>query len=85
MVDYQPIIELLDRIINDKTVPRNIRSAAENAKNSLTSNQPEELRISTAINYLDEVSDDPNMPVYARTKIWNVVSMLEQARKEVSI
>jgi hypothetical protein len=85
MVDYKPITELLDRIINDKTIPKNIRAAAENAKSSLTSGQPEEMRISMAINYLDEVSNDPNMPVYARTRIWNVVSMLEQARKELSI
>jgi len=85
MVDYKPIIELLDRVINDKTIPKNIRAAAENAKNSLTTDQPEDLKISVAINYLDEVSNDPNMPVYARTRIWNIVSMLEQARKEVSI
>jgi uncharacterized protein (UPF0147 family) len=85
MVDYKPIIELLDRIINDKTIPKNIRAAAENAKNSLNSNDPEEVKIAAAIHALDEVSNDPNMPVYARTKIWNVVSMLELARKEASI
>ncbi len=85
MVDYKPIIELLDRVINDKTIPKNIRAAAENAKNSLNTDQPEDLKISIAINCLDEVSNDPNMPVYARTRIWNIVSMLEQARKELSI
>jgi len=85
MVDYASIIELLDRIINDRTIPKNIRGAAENAKKSIMSDDPEDVKISAAIHYLDEVSNDPNMPVYARTRLWQVSSLLEQARKEVSI
>lgn len=81
MADFSRVIALLDQIINDRTVPRNIRAAAENSKNALNSNDPEELRISTAISLLDEIINDPNMPIYARTKIWNAVSMLEQLRR----
>jgi uncharacterized protein (UPF0147 family) len=33
---------------------------------------------------LDEITNDPNMPMYARTKIWNVVSLLEEKRRELS-
>jgi len=80
MEEYKPIIELMDRIINDRTVPRNIRETVENAKKALYSSDPEELKISTAITMLDEISNDPNMPLYTRTQIWNIVSMLEQVR-----
>jgi uncharacterized protein (UPF0147 family) len=83
MVDYVPIFVLLDQIINDRTVPKNIRAAAERSKNVLTGNEAEELKISTAIHALDEASNDPNIPVYTRTHIWNLVSMLEQARREL--
>lgn len=85
MVDYGPIIALLEQIINDRTVPKNIRKAAEDSKVALNSGEgSDELRISTAIHLLDEITNDPNMPVYTRTQIWNVVSMLEQARKKLS-
>jgi uncharacterized protein (UPF0147 family) len=84
MVDLTQVNNLLDQIINDKTVPKNIRAAAENSKNALNSGgMSEELKISTAIHTLDEITNDPNMPIYARTKIWNAVSMLEQLRKEL--
>jgi len=82
-VDLAPICEMLDQITNDRTVPRNIRSIAEESKNALEGNGANELKISTAISNLDEVINDPNMPMYTRTQIWNIVSMLEQIRTEL--
>ena len=83
-MNLQPVIELLDQIISDRTVPKNIRRAVEESKKALNdeSMQPE-VRISTAIQILDEIINDPNMPLYTRTKIWNVVSILEQARRSL--
>lgn len=83
MVEFESALRLLDEIINDRTVPKNIRKAAEDSKNELNTDNPLELRISTAIHLLDEIINDPNMPLYARTKIWNIVSILEQKRKEL--
>jgi uncharacterized protein (UPF0147 family) len=79
-MDYKPVLEILDRIINDRTVPKNIREAVEKAKNALNGKEDEELRINTAIVTLDEISNDPNMPLYTRTQIWNAVSLLEQIK-----
>lgn len=75
---------LLDTIINDRTVPKNIRAAAEQSKSVLNKDKESpEMKISTAIHVLDEIINDPNMPLYTRTQIWNVVSMLEQTRREL--
>ena len=85
MTEFEPVMRILDEIINDRTVPKNIRAAAEESKANLNNNSDTwELRISTAIHILDEITNDPNMPLYARTKIWNVVSALEQKRRELS-
>jgi uncharacterized protein (UPF0147 family) len=80
-MEYKPVMEILDRIINDRTVPKNIRESVERAKNALNRNEEEEeLKINSAIVILDEISNDPNMPLYTRTQIWNAVSLLEQIR-----
>ena len=82
MVDYSPILNIMNMIINDRTIPRNIRNAVENAKKTLESNEGEEvIRVSSAIQTLDEIINDPNMPLYARTRIWNIVSKLEEIRR----
>ena len=84
MADYSQVIALLEQIINDRTVPKNIRKAAEDSKTVLQGNEPDEVKISTAIHNLDEITNDPNMPMYTRTRIWSVASMLEVLRREKS-
>ena len=75
---------ILDQIMNDRTVPKNIRKAVEDSKTALVSETDTmELKISTAIHILDEIINDPNMPMYTRTQIWNVVSLLEEKRREI--
>ena len=83
MMEYERVIRMMDIIINDRTVPRNIRAAVENAKNQLNSNEEEIVKISAAISILDEITNDPNMPLYTRTQIWNIVSQLEEMRREL--
>jgi uncharacterized protein (UPF0147 family) len=84
MADYSTVLTLLEQIINDRTVPKNIRKACEDSKPILkSSDKPEELKISTAVHILDEITNDPNIPLYTRTQIWNIVSILEQARREL--
>jgi hypothetical protein len=72
------ICEVLDQVIEDTSIPRNIRRAAEEAKNTLL-NEKEDLgvRVSSAIYILEEISNDRNLPLHARTIIWNISSELE--------
>lgn len=83
MKRIKQIEEILEQIVNDRTVPRNIRAAVDESKSALGSDNPTEVKISTAINILDEIINDPNMPMYTRTQIWNAVSMLEEIRREL--
>jgi len=86
MKELNRVTSILEQIVNDRTVPRNIRKAVEDSKNVLTGNeQALEVKISTAINILDEIINDPNMPMYTRTQIWSVVSILEEKRRELFI
>lgn len=85
MVNVEPIVKILSEIIEDRTVPRNIRNAAEEAKKSLSEedNKEWDVKLSSAISVLDEITNDPNMPSYTRTQIWNVVSMLELVKNQL--
>ena len=71
-------IELLNQVLDDRTVPKNIRRNSELAVEHLSDESLDlSVRISKAIQLLDEVQEDPNMPVYTRTQIWSIVSLLE--------
>ena len=77
MERLEQVKELLIQISEDRTVPRNIRESAKKSKEILDSQEDLTVRVDRAIQILDEVSDDPNLPAYTRTQIWSVVSALE--------
>ena len=74
-------IHLLVAIINDTSVPRNIRRAATEALNHLRDERISPgVRAANAIGVLDQVSQDPNMPLSARTRIWQIIAILETVK-----
>jgi len=75
------VITLLNRIIVDSGVPRNIRRAAFEALKMLNDRSLSPgVRAANAVSVLDEISQDPNMPSYARTTIWNIIAILSSIR-----
>ena len=71
-------IQMLQHIMEDNTITRNIRRVADETRGVLMDDSKTiGLRAATAISMIDEVSSDPNMPVHARTRIWELASQLE--------
>ena len=72
------IKQQIDLLLNDNSVPRNVKAALEEAKKALSGEGNEySQKSSTATYKIDEVSNDRNLPPYARTVIWNILSLLE--------
>ena len=73
------ICEGLDMLSGDTSIPRNIRRGAEDVKRILhTQTDPIDLRVACATSRLDELANDPNIPLHGRTLIWNIMSRLEE-------
>jgi uncharacterized protein (UPF0147 family) len=84
MKELEPVIKMLDEILEERGVPKNIKKAVEESKNYLNNDKMQpEVKISAAVHRLDEITNDPNMPIYIRTKIWNIMSILEQIRSRL--
>lgn len=73
------ICEGLNMLSEDNSTPRNIRRGAETVKqNLLKDSEPIDLRVASAVSKLDELANDPNIPLHGRTLIWNIISRLEE-------
>ena len=69
----------LDMLHEDNSIPRNIRRGAEEIKSVLLNEtDPLDVRVATATSRLDELANDPNIPLHGRTLIWNIMSRLEE-------
>jgi uncharacterized protein (UPF0147 family) len=78
-MEIHDISSMLETLINDTSIPKNIRKALSEAKMRLDSNDEKGTKVSAAIYLIESISDDINMPAHARTQIWAIMSALETA------
>ncbi|MDE1855820.1 MAG: UPF0147 family protein [Candidatus Micrarchaeota archaeon] len=71
----------IDMLLGDNSVPRNVKSALDEAKKALEGKEAYAVKASQATYKIDEVSNDINLPPYARTVIWNLLSLLESIKE----
>lgn len=74
------VIDMMSTLVNDVTIPKNIRKAINDAKLRLEGTEEFNVKVSAAIYLIDSISDDINMPSHARTQIWAIVSSLETTK-----
>jgi hypothetical protein len=77
----EDLVQLLEEILSDRSVPRNIREKVETAIQKVKMDGTTAL--SEAIYLLDDISSDINMPEHTRTDIWHAISMIEEAKEKM--
>lgn len=75
--DIKSVIESIEGIQADATMPKNIKGKFTEIINILKGNEEKSIRISKALDKIEEIADDSNLHPYTRTQIWNISSMLE--------
>ncbi|MCX6800997.1 MAG: UPF0147 family protein [Candidatus Diapherotrites archaeon] len=78
---HEGLVQLMEEILSDRTVPRNIREKVEGAIQKVKVDNTTSL--SEAIYILDDISSDINMPEHTRTDIWHAISMIEEAKEKM--
>jgi len=72
------ILYVLTCLQNDSLIPKNVRLKIKNAHSVLLDEDKNIcLRIDKSIQELDEISEDPNLPIDTKTQLWDVFSKLE--------
>jgi uncharacterized protein len=81
MAELDPIIEVLNELSSDTSVPRNVRATLSGARKKLLESDDKVAAMSSAIYDLDGISSDINLPAHARTLVWNLLSELESLKE----
>jgi len=80
--DADGIIYLMDDILGDNGVPRNIRKSVSDAKDKVTAGA-NDVNLTSAIYLLDECLNDINMPFHTRPALMEIISELERMKEEM--
>ena len=72
------IIDLLKELQEDNTVPRNVKLKLQGMQDVLEKEEGDlSLRVNKILADVEEIANDINLPMFIRTQIWNLTSMLE--------
>jgi len=79
MVKVKDVMETVNEIMEDPSLPRNIKANLECIMNVLKDAKPKDIKLKAdkCIHDLDDISSDVNLQPFVRTQLWSVVSMLE--------
>ena len=75
-------VDTLNLIISTNSTPKTIKkSITDLVTDLLKEDYSLSVRAANTISLLDDVTQDPNMPSYVRTQLWQAVSKLESIRE----
>ena len=75
-------IDTLNQIASNPPTPKTIKKSISDLVSDLQSEENSmSVRAANAISMLDDITQDPNMPSYVRTQLWQAVSKLESIRE----
>ena len=70
----------LNELKEDAAVPKNVKLKIEKVIRILNKNSEVTIKVSKALNELEEVADDVNLQSYTRMQVLNVISALEKVK-----
>jgi hypothetical protein len=75
-------IDTLNQIVTSSSTPKTIKKSISGLIKNLTEEELAlSVRAANTISLLDDVTQDPNMPSFVRTQLWQAVSKLESIRE----
>ncbi len=75
-------IDTLNQIVASSSTPKTVKKSISDLIKDLSDEEYAlSVRAANAISVLDDITQDPNMPSYVRTQLWQAVSKLEGIRE----
>ena len=81
-MDVKGVLTKIDDILSDYSMPKRIKVVLAQIKTDLgKENKDLDVVVTSAIYSLDEITNDVNISMHAKTVIWDVISDLEALKK----
>jgi len=84
MENLNELIEIINELSEDSSVPRNVKDKLKSINIILTDESREKnISINKAKDILADLSEDQNLQTFSRTQLWNISNMLEEISPKV--
>ena len=81
-MELEAVLGKIDETSQDYSMPRRVKALLKKVGEDLKKkDQDMSMRITTAIYGIEEVSGDINIPMHAKTQLWDIISDLESLKR----
>ncbi len=79
MDELEQIIDMLDELQEESSVSKNVKMKLQSMKKELKDANKDNLSLAVnkILSDLEDLSGDINIPMFVRTQIWSITSLLE--------
>ena len=79
---FENAMQTLNQLASSHSTPKNFKKTISDLINDLKSEEYSiAVRAANSISALDDITQNPNIPSFVRTSLWQVVSTLESIRE----
>ena len=80
--EMESAIQTLNQLATSHSTPKNFKKTISDLITELQTDEYSlSVRAANAISSLDDITQDPNVPSFVRTTLWQAVSVLESIRE----
>jgi hypothetical protein len=79
---FNEVTMLLEGMLKDRSVPRNIKRVAQKGISELEKEESPGIIASNVMYLVSDLSQDANCPFHTRTVLYRVISLLEKIRDD---
>ena len=75
--EFSEVLSALEELCEDEYTPKNLKQKLNACINIINEDMEKTLKKSKLLHELEELSDEINLQSYTRTRLFNIVSLLE--------
>jgi hypothetical protein len=84
MTTKEDIIEELEFLSEDEDLPQSVLEKVTTVLQGLRNTDELSMAVNKAMNELEDVTDDVNIPTFVKTQLWGVMSKLSALEAEIT-
>jgi uncharacterized protein (UPF0147 family) len=82
MDEKEALRQMLSNLIEDSAIPKNIRMRIEEVSEKMKEQEDMPTLLSMITYSLEDIVNDVNLPMHARTNLWNILSEIEVLKEK---
>lgn len=81
--EKQNILDLIEVLLTDAMIPKNVKNSLIGIRTNIEKEGKNIIKLSESIYTLQDISEDPNLPLNAKSDVWQLLNILEKVKEQI--